>query len=166
MKTIHCTRRIALGAMTLAFVALAAASVAALQRGVVVRSIRFPAFAGRTLTTPRRQVLYTFSKDTRMQSNCVGACTRVFAPLLTAGVPRAGEGSGVRQRFLGVIKRTDGRNQVTYHGHPLYTYVNDYPQQATASGQRRFGGVWHAIDTQGKRPRPGNACFAHPPCIY
>jgi hypothetical protein len=55
---------------------------------------------------------------------------------------------------------------VTYHGHPLYTYIKDYPQQANASGLRRFGGVWHAIDTNGNQPAPGNGCFAHPPCSY
>lgn len=67
--------------------------------------------------------VYTFSRDRTGRSACTGACARMFIPLLTTGMPVAGP--GVRGSQVGVIRRPDGTQQVTYRGHPLYLYGHE-----------------------------------------
>jgi hypothetical protein len=50
-------------------------------------------------------------------------CATFWPPLIAAGKARAG--TGTRASLLGTIKRADGRRQVTYNHHPLYTFVKD-----------------------------------------
>jgi hypothetical protein len=51
---------------------------------------------------------------------------------------------------LGTITRSDGSTQVTYDGHPLYTYVSDTaPGQAKGNGVNLSGGVWHEVTVTG-----------------
>jgi predicted lipoprotein with Yx(FWY)xxD motif len=48
------------------------------------------------------------------------------------------------------ITRTDGTKQVTWNGHPLYTYVGDHGS-GTASGNNLNinGGLWKEIVVSG-----------------
>ena len=57
------------------------------------------------------------------ESACVGQCAVFWPPVLTSGWPEAGP--GVDQRAIGVIVRSDGTRQVTYHGRPLYLFNDD-----------------------------------------
>lgn len=68
---------------------------------------------------------YTYSNDTTTASACVGACARFMIPVLTVGTPTAG--SGVNADLLGTMARTDGTEQVTYNGKPLYIYSKEQP---------------------------------------
>ena len=44
---------------------------------------------------------------------------------------------------VGTIMRTDGSEQLTYNGHPLYTYVGDSaPGQANGNNINLNGGLW------------------------
>jgi predicted lipoprotein with Yx(FWY)xxD motif len=44
------------------------------------------------------------------------------------------------------IKRTDGSEQLTYNGHPLYTYAGDTaPGQANGNNINLNGGLWLEI---------------------
>lgn len=54
---------------------------------------------------------------------CQSYCALLWSPVLTSGQPDAG--NGVNQRALGVVVRPDGTRQVTYHGKPLYLFIND-----------------------------------------
>ena len=66
----------------------------------------------------------------------------------TTGKPVGGE--GVVASELGTTKRKDGTVQVTYAGHPLYTFVEDQsPGEATGNGSTAFGGEWNALDESG-----------------
>jgi predicted lipoprotein with Yx(FWY)xxD motif len=48
------------------------------------------------------------------------------------------------------LKRTSGAEQVTYDGHPLYTYVGDSaPGQATGNRVRLNGGWWYEMKASG-----------------
>jgi hypothetical protein len=51
---------------------------------------------------------------------------------------------------IGTTKRKDGTVQVTYAGHPLYTFTGDSsPGEATGNELNFFGGVWNALDESG-----------------
>lgn len=69
--------------------------------------------------------VYTFSGDRPYFSTCYGACARDFVPVYTAGAPTTA--AGVDASAVGVIRRADGSEQVTYHGHPLYLYSQEQP---------------------------------------
>ena len=56
--------------------------------------------------------------------------------------------------LLGTIKRDDGRLQITYAGHPLYTYAGGLGfggdrQPGDARGQG-FGAIWWVVSPSGK----------------
>jgi predicted lipoprotein with Yx(FWY)xxD motif len=58
-------------------------------------------------------------------------------------------GAGVSGR-LGTIRRSDGTTQVTYDGHPLYTYVGDSgPGQANGNNINLNGGLWYEMAASG-----------------
>ncbi|MBV9282394.1 MAG: hypothetical protein JOZ41_20115 [Chloroflexi bacterium] len=92
--------------------------------------------------------LYMFSADTPAASACTGVCARAWTPLLTNTPPTAAAGSGVNGAGLGTIQRPDGTLQVTYNGHPLYTFAWDY---AGTSGQglKAFGGTFSLMQASG-----------------
>jgi predicted lipoprotein with Yx(FWY)xxD motif len=44
------------------------------------------------------------------------------------------------------VTLADGMKQVTYGGHPLYTYLGDRsPGQTTGEGIQSFGGIWWVL---------------------
>ena len=48
------------------------------------------------------------------------------------------------------MKRADGRLQVTYNHHPLYTFVKDTGKgQTNGEGVSAFGGEWYAVSAAG-----------------
>src|SRR3954471_19515431 len=84
---------------------------------------------GTVLADGRGRTLYLFEKDKGAASSCYGACASIWPPL-SSGAPGTGAGNrlagaGVNGARIGSIKRTDGKNEVTYDGHPLYTYAGD-----------------------------------------
>jgi predicted lipoprotein with Yx(FWY)xxD motif len=92
--------------------------------------------------------LYVFSLDTGGTSACTGDCTSEWIPLTSQGTPAAGE--GVDATKLGTITRDDGSMQVTYNGHPLYTFANDTGSgDAAGQGMEDNGGTWSLISATG-----------------
>jgi predicted lipoprotein with Yx(FWY)xxD motif len=60
------------------------------------------------------------------------------------------DGTGAHAQMLGTIKRSDGKPQVTYNGHPLYRYQGDQKAgQVTGQGIDAFGGGWFAVSPAG-----------------
>jgi predicted lipoprotein with Yx(FWY)xxD motif len=52
---------------------------------------------------------------------------------------------------LGTTKRSDGTLQVTYAGHPLYTYTADTkPGDAKGNDFSSFGAQWYALQPSGE----------------
>jgi predicted lipoprotein with Yx(FWY)xxD motif len=85
--------------------------------------------------------LYWFAPDTPTSSKCYGSCA-VYWPPVTG---TAAAGSGLPGTTT-VISRTDGPNQLTYDGHPLYTYIADTaPGQANGNNINLNGGLWHVV---------------------
>jgi predicted lipoprotein with Yx(FWY)xxD motif len=106
---------------------------------------------GNLLANGQGFTLYTFTKDGRKRDRCVSisGCTGVWPMLKTSARPVAG--SGVRHSLLGTIKLAGGARQVTYAGHPLYTYSGDFgPGQTSYVGASQFGGTWNAINAAGR----------------
>jgi predicted lipoprotein with Yx(FWY)xxD motif len=104
---------------------------------------------GKVLVDARGRTLYLFDKDTRGKSACYGACATYWPPLLSAGKPRAAQ--GVRASLLGIVKRADGKRQVTYGGHPLYTFFGDKRAgQTSGEGLTDFGAAWDAVAASGR----------------
>jgi predicted lipoprotein with Yx(FWY)xxD motif len=103
---------------------------------------------GTILVDSQGRTLYLFQADSGGKSACSGQCAAAWPPLRADGKPTAG--SGVNASLLGTIPRPDGKPQVTYNGHPLYTFVDDQgPGQATGQGSTAFGAAWFAVNPAG-----------------
>ena len=97
----------------------------------------------RVLTNAKGFTLYSFAPDTPTTSKCYGSCAAYWPPV--TGTTAAGAGLPGK---VGTIKRTDGSGQLTYNGHPLYTYVGDSaPGQARGNNLNLNGGLWHEVPT-------------------
>ena len=86
---------------------------------------------GAILATPKKKALYYWTVEKRAggKVRCMGACARAWPPLIVksrSAVPR--RIAGISGRF-GVIRRADGRLQVTHRGLPVYTYAHEAPEQ-------------------------------------
>jgi len=105
---------------------------------------------GRILVDGRGHTLYLFGKDKRGKSSCSGACATYWPPLIASG--KAVAKPGVRASLLGRTKRSDGRWQVTYKRHPLYTFALDTKKgQTKGEGLDDFGGEWDAVSPSGAK---------------
>jgi predicted lipoprotein with Yx(FWY)xxD motif len=105
---------------------------------------------GRVLVNSRGHTLYLFSRDRSGKSTCTGKCVSFWPPLISVGKPRAV--SGARASLVGTTKRADGRLQVTYNHHPLYTFVKDKQKgQTNGEGISAFGGNWDAVSPAGTK---------------
>jgi predicted lipoprotein with Yx(FWY)xxD motif len=99
------------------------------------------------LTNAQGFTLYWFAPDTPTRSACYGTCAGYWPPVIVTGTPSAGPGVTGK---LGTIERSDGNTQVTYNGHPLYTYVGDTaPGQAFGNNLNLNGGPWHQMTVSG-----------------
>ena len=92
--------------------------------------------------------VYTLSNGTGQA--CQRYCALIWPPVLTSGQPEAG--IDVNQHALGVVVRPDGTRQVTYHGKPLYLFINDAyipgvtgTQSINGAGAVTPWGVFHTI---------------------
>jgi predicted lipoprotein with Yx(FWY)xxD motif len=107
---------------------------------------------GKVLVNSRGFTLYEFAKDTRNKDNCFAHpnCISVWPVEKTTGQPIAGR--GVRRSLLGTITLPNGRQQVTYAGHPLYAYIGDgSPGDTFGAGINQAGGRWYAVSAAGHR---------------
>jgi predicted lipoprotein with Yx(FWY)xxD motif len=104
---------------------------------------------GRHLTNGKGRALYVFTSDSGKTSNCYDDCARAWPPYIVNARPRAVEGA--KQGLVGVTRRTDGRMQATYAGHPVYYYVHDdSPGEVLCQAVNEFGGFWYILRGSGK----------------
>ena len=91
--------------------------------------------AGKTetiLVTSQGLPLYIYRPDTATKSLVTGGLARLWPPLTAPAVA----GAGVTGK-VAVLKDVNGQ-QVTYNGHPLYTFVDDHAGQVTGQGVQNF----------------------------
>jgi len=134
---------LAVVALVLFGLVLAGASAPApAASGVSGTALKTATIGGTTvLTNAQGFTLYSFAPDTPGRSRCYGSCAAYWPPV--TGTAAAGQGLPGK---VTTITRTGGAHQLTYNGHPLYTYVGDSaPGQARGNNLNLNGGVWHEI---------------------
>ena len=105
---------------------------------------------GQILVDGNGKTLYLFEADTSTQSTCSGACAQAWPPLTTNGAPKAAGGASAS--LLGTTARGDGTTQVTYSGHPLYSFVSDTkPGDTNGEGSTAFGAGWDVLSPAGAK---------------
>ena len=96
------------------------------------------------------RTLYLFKADSGGKSVCSGTCVSAWPPLLASAKSTAG--TGLTASKLGTITRSDGTQQVTYNGRPLYLFVKDQkPGDVKGQGVTAFGGAWFALTPSGSQ---------------
>jgi predicted lipoprotein with Yx(FWY)xxD motif len=112
---------------------------------------------GKVLADASGHTLYQRDGDTATTVTCTGACTSIWPPLVATGTPKAG--TGLDPTKLAVVSGANG-TQVTYGGHPLYTYAAD--RAAGEVNGQGFAGVWFVVGADGQKIA-GAAAAATPP---
>lgn len=98
---------------------------------------------GPILVDPDGFTLYMFTADTDGESTCYDACATLWPPI-PADTPIS---SDLDESMFGSTTRTDGMEQLTVNGMPLYLYTPDTsPGDTTGQG---FNGVWFVLDEDG-----------------
>jgi predicted lipoprotein with Yx(FWY)xxD motif len=129
-------RRIPVGRLTVAAIAVAGLSTTALLDGSAGAATRAAKSVVVSTTTSTKfgkilvsgKTLYTLKAS---KTACTSACLKVWpALMLPKGAKKATAGSGVSPSKLGTVTLASGARQVTYAGKPLYLFAGD-----TASGQ-------------------------------
>lgn len=105
---------------------------------------------GDVLVNKHGHTLYLFARDTGTTSSCSGACAVNWPPVRVRSAPVVGNGAHPSE--VGTTARPDGKSQLTYNSHPLYTFVNDRkPGDTSGEGVSAFGGSWFAVSPAGDK---------------
>ncbi len=106
---------------------------------------------GTVLVDSEGMTVYLFTPDKGTESTCYGGCEAAWPPVVAEGKPTAGEGA--TSSALGTTKRKDGTMQVTYEGHPVYTFSGD-SSPGEANGQEDDG-TWFVLNEAGEAVKGG-----------
>jgi predicted lipoprotein with Yx(FWY)xxD motif len=113
------------------------------------------------LQDARGHTVYMSTGDLHGRSSCYGSCLSGWNPVLTGAKVFARKGSGLNQKLLGTTRRRNGKLQVTYNHHPLYTDSadtrrgQDYGQACTTD----TGATWEMLNKRGNPvTSPGPSC--------
>jgi predicted lipoprotein with Yx(FWY)xxD motif len=131
---------LAIGA-SFAAVALAAGGAAS------VGSASNASLGKRVAVNAQGRTLYALNPETTHHLLCTSAvCLKAWPPLtVPSRKTKLKVGSGVHGH-LGILRRSDGRLQVTLRGLPLYRFSGDHGKaEANGEGLQSFGGTWHAV---------------------
>ena len=101
---------------------------------------------GPILATGAGDTLYDFVPDTPTHSACLNdGCVLQWPPLLKSGPVQVGK--GLDPSLVGTLRRPGGSTQLSYGGHPLYTYNMDiHARDGDRAGHRP--GRWTLVRAQ------------------
>jgi predicted lipoprotein with Yx(FWY)xxD motif len=150
----------------------AALCAAALAPAILVSSLALAASGTPTLSSARNSTLekaivvdargrtvYALSPETVHHLLCrTRACFATWPPVTVRSRSlRLVAGLGV-QGHPALLRRSDGKLQVTLRGMPLYRFAGDSARgQANGEGIKGFGGTWHTVTAKaspGAAPSP------------
>ena len=110
---------------------------------------RAPASAD-VLVDSQGRTLYLFEKDPARRARAPARAPPRGRRCASSGKPTAG--TGVKASLLGTTKRSDGKPQVTYNGHPLYLFEGDQkPGDTSGQGVDAFGAGWFVLSRPATR---------------
>jgi predicted lipoprotein with Yx(FWY)xxD motif len=89
---------------------------------------------GSILATKRHLALYTWKQEKVRKVKCTGACATMWPPLTISHGTMAPKHIAGMMGTFGEVMRPDGKTQVTFNGHPLYTYHGDSPTKILCNG--------------------------------
>jgi predicted lipoprotein with Yx(FWY)xxD motif len=140
-------RRLVLGSAIATALAVPAIAVAATTTVITTHKVK----AGTVVASSSGRTLYGFVADDKThKSTCYGSCATVWPPLIANGAVALANGSGLNKKLLGRVKRSNGKYQVTYGGHPLYFYIADRkPGQQFGQNVFQSGAKWYVINKNG-----------------
>lgn len=102
---------------------------------------------GKVLGSQSGYAYYIFRLDTPTISNCDASCAAVWPPVIGASHLITGN---VKRSLVGSIITPNGAKQLTYDGHPLYSFAGDRaPRSTTGQGLYSFGAYWYLIAPNG-----------------
>jgi predicted lipoprotein with Yx(FWY)xxD motif len=134
---------LAVAALVLLGVAQAGASTPPPAAGTSTGTVLKTTVIGGTtvLTNARGFTLYWFAPDTPATSKCYGSCAAYWPPVTGTAADSPGLPGTV-----GTLTRAGGSRQLTYNGHPLYTYIGDTgPGEAKGNNLNLNGGLWQEV---------------------
>jgi predicted lipoprotein with Yx(FWY)xxD motif len=104
---------------------------------------------GRILADGRGRALYLFTSDRGQGSSCSGNCAAAWPPYIVKWAPTTI--AGAKPGLVATIRRSDGKLQATYAGHPVYYYEGDRsPGEVNCQAAVEFGGYWYVLRSNGK----------------
>jgi predicted lipoprotein with Yx(FWY)xxD motif len=134
---------------TIALTQLAAASAA--NTAAATKIALHKTSKGTILVDSRGYTIYAFTLDKGEKDACAGIfeCLSEWPAVTTKSSVTAGP--GIKKSLIGTIKFRGSKRQLTYAGHPLYTYVEDTkPAQTSNINILQFQGRWPALNAPGK----------------
>ena len=102
------------------------------------------------LVDAKGRALYRSDQERNGMVLCDGACLSFWQPLTVSGTPTKSKSLDGK---LAVVKRPDGRRQVTFNGRLLYSFKLDKPGKVTGDGFKdAFSGqkfTWRVVHPTG-----------------
>jgi predicted lipoprotein with Yx(FWY)xxD motif len=123
-------KRLALTVIVVAALVLGAASSAMSSTPKPVAKLQTKSF-GNVLTRRDFQALYYWDVEKKAggKVRCTGGCAKLWPPLIVRSAAAVTKRvAGIKGTF-GVIRRPDGKLQVTHNRLPVYTYAHEGPRQ-------------------------------------
>jgi predicted lipoprotein with Yx(FWY)xxD motif len=144
--------------LTVGLIVAPRAHAAPTQQSAALVQVATNPTLGTILVDSQGFTLYELTSETGGKIHCAGGCLKFWPPLLLpAGTTAPTGGTGVGGT-LGVITRSDGTQQVTYNGFPLYHFAFDKaPGDTNGNGIVAFEGLWVAA-----QPTSGGSSLALP----
>jgi len=103
---------------------------------------------GKVVVSSTGRTLYHYVDESKGRVKCTGACAKLWPPLLVGATAKPVAGPGVTASKLSVVKRPDGKMQVTYGGLGLYLYAGD-KKSGDTNGQA-LENEWFAVSPSAK----------------
>jgi predicted lipoprotein with Yx(FWY)xxD motif len=99
--------------------------------------------------------VYAFEADEGTMSDCTGACAAAWPPVTASG-DRVTVAGGATGSLVAETSRPGGVHQLTYAGHPLYTFAGDTtPGTTNGQGSEAFGARWDVLTAAGQEVTDG-----------